>query len=471
MAIFIKTRFAPSPTGNMHLGNCRTALLNWLLAKSKNSVFLLRIEDTDLKRSSSAYIDQILTDLTWLGIIWDEGPNTFGKFGPYFQSKRQAIYQQYYDHLLEQKQAYCCFCSETELAQKRRLQLAAGKPPRYAGTCRRLTAAQIQEKIDQGMKYTLRFRIPEGITTFDDLVRGPQTFKNDTIGDFIIRRANGTPSFMFCSSIDDALMGVTHILRGEDHLTNTPRQIMILNTLKLSVPHYGHINLIVGPDGSPLSKRHGSQSIDSLRKQGYLPEAIMNYLARLGHYYKDDAFMTPNTLIEQFNLDNLSKSPSKFDIQQLNYWQKEAVQTLPLDEILKWLGDSITSVVPPIVQTDFLTTIVPNIHFPHDAAQWARIIFKEQPLEYEQNPFALLDPSMHMPVIDGLTQAVNHDKDIILTLKQQLKLQGKTLFQPIRLIFTGKLSGPQLKPLLRLIPKAIKLKRIEQVKANYAKDL
>jgi len=349
--------------------------------------------------------------------------------------------------------------------------MAAGKPPRYAGTCQNLTESQIQEKLDQGIKPTLRFRIPEGITTFDDLVRGSQTFQNDTIGDFIIRRANGTSPFMFCSSIDDALMGVTHILRGEDHLTNTPRQMMILNALGLSVPHYGHINLIVGADGSPLSKRHGSQSIALLRQQGYLPQAILNYLARLGHYYAYDGFMTKDALIEQFGLDNLSKSPSHFDMQQLNYWQKEAIQKLPLDEVWIWLGENIKSFVPEAEQTNFLTTILPNIHFPHDAEKWATILFKDEPLDYDQNPLGLLDSSIQKQAVDILKQAITRDEDIVLTLKQQLSLKGKALFKPIRLIFTGKSAGPELKPALSLIPKAIKLKRIEFLEKNYVEHL
>jgi len=470
MATIIKTRFAPSPTGEMHLGNCRTALLNWLFVRSKDGIFLLRIEDTDFKRSRSIYTERVMTDLTWLGLTWDEGPNTSGKLGPYFQSQRQSIYQHYYDYLLEKKQAYFCFCSEEALARKRRFQLAAGKPPRYAGTCQNLTKMQIHEKLNEGIKPTLRFRIPVGTTTFDDLVRGLQTFQNETIGDFIIRRADGTSPFMFCSSIDDALMGVTHILRGEDHLTNTPRQMMILKALNLSVPHYGHINLIIGKDGSPLSKRHGSQSIDHLRQKGYLPQALLNYLARLGHHYENDAFMTRTALIEHFGLNNLSKSPSHFDMQQLNYWQKEAVQKLPLDEVWLWLGEDIKALVPEAEQTAFLTTLLPNIHFPKDAAEWARILFKDQPLNYDQAPLVLLDPSKQKEMLDILKQAINHDGDIILTLKQRLQLKGKALFAPIRLIFTGKVTGPELKPTLSLIPKAIKLKRIMSLEENYVKN-
>jgi glutamyl-tRNA synthetase len=470
MANIVKARFCPSPTGEMHLGNCRTALLNWLFARSKEGVFLLRIEDTDLKRSSVVYIEQLMNDLMWLGLKWDEGPHTEGQFGPYFQSQRQAIYQQYYDILLEKDLAYFCFCSEEALERKRRFQLAAGKPPRYAGTCQHLTQAQIQEKLAQGIKPTLRFRIPRGTTIFDDLVRGSQTFQNETIGDFIIRRADGTSPFMFCSSIDDSLMGVTHILRGEDHLTNTPRQIMILNALQLRVPSYGHINLIVGSDGSPLSKRHGSQSIDHLRKKGYLSRALLNYLARLGHHYENDSLMTTDSLVEHFSLESLSKSPSRFDMQQLNYWQKEAVQALPLEDAWQWLGFEIQTIVPEAKRTDFLTTVIPNVHFPSDAAMWANILFDEQPVTYEQDPLALLEPSKQKAVIALLKQAVLNDEDIILTLKEKLRLKGKALFAPVRLIFTGKMAGPELKPTLLLIPKVIKQQRIIAAE-EYVKNL
>lgn len=258
----MKTRFAPSPTGYLTIGNIRTALFCALLAKHENGVFLLRIEDTDKLRSGQEFAEQLEFDLHWLGLDWQEGPQVGGQSEPYFQSQRQAIYDTYFQKLTDQNQVYPCFCSDEELAISRKIQLSSGQPPRYEGTCRNLTQEQINKKLAEGLKPTLRFRVPENqIIEFTDFVRGPQKFLSHEIGDFIIRRGDGSAAFFFCNAIDDSLMEITHVLRGEDHLTNTPRQLMLLQALKLAQPQYGHLALIVGPDGTPLSKRHGSRSI------------------------------------------------------------------------------------------------------------------------------------------------------------------------------------------------------------------
>lgn len=301
----MKSRFCPSPTGHLHLGNTRTALFNALLAKNQSGHFLLRIEDTDESRSFDHYTQALLDDLHWLGLDWQEGPEVDGPHAPYWQSKRQSIYAEYYEKLIQRQLAYLCFCTDSELAIERKVQLASGQPPRYAGHCRNLTAAEIETKLEKGCLPTLRFCVPKNQTIeFNDLVRGIQRFNTDDIGDFIIRRADKTASFIFCNAIDDALMGVTHALRGDDHLTNTPRQLLVLQALDLPAPNYGHIALIVGHDGSPLSKRHGSQSLLELREEGFLPEAITNYLARLGHNYKQTHYLSLAELSAHFSAPN-----------------------------------------------------------------------------------------------------------------------------------------------------------------------
>jgi len=292
----MKTRFAPSPTGYIHLGNARTALFSFLLAKSQAGCFLLRIEDSDAARSLQALSDQVQTDLLWLGLPWEEGPGKPGERGPYFQSQRQSIYAYYYQQLHSLGRTYPCFCTEKALLIERKRQLAQGKPPRYAGSCRQLTATQVIEKKAQGQKASVRFRVlPAQTVNFYDLVKGVQVFSSDDIGDFVIQRSDSSAAFFFCNAIDDALMGVTHVLRGEDHLTNTPRQIMLLQALSLVVPAYGHMSLIFGEHGIPLSKRSGSFSIKALRELGYFPEALQNYLARLGHTYINPDFMDLQT--------------------------------------------------------------------------------------------------------------------------------------------------------------------------------
>ena len=375
----LKTRFCPSPTGLLHLGNLRTALFSALLAKSRNGCFLLRIEDTDQQRSEEQYTIQLEKDLLWLGLDWQEGPgHDMGK-GPYYQSMRSAIYDDYYQRLEAMGAAYPCFCSEEELALARKIQRSSGKPPRYPGTCQNLTQEQIEAKLAQGLKPTLRFRVPlHQETRFTDLVRGEQCFKSEDLGDFIIRRADGTAPFLYCNAIDDALMEVTHVLRGEDHVANTPRQILILETLGLPVAEYGHISLILAPDGTLLSKRHGSRSLVELRSEGYLPLAIINYLARLGHYYGHDELLSIDELAAQFKLASLSKSPAKYNPAQLLFWQKKAVDHLSTEEMWSWLGIEFFSSLPENQRDLFIEVIKPNIIFPADAYRWAKIIFDDE---------------------------------------------------------------------------------------------
>lgn len=467
MASSVKTRFCPSPTGLVHPGNARTALFNFLLAKSENSTFLLRIEDTDVERSKLEYDEALQWDLNWLGLDWQEGPKKNQGNGPYHQSKRQSIYDDYYQRLQEADQAYPCFCSPEQLALARKVQRASGKPPRYPGTCRFLTAEEAQEKVNQGSRPTLRFRVPENkVIKFKDLVRGEQQFQSNDMGDFIIQRANGTSPFMFCNAIDDALMGVTHVLRGEDHLTNTPRQMMILDSLCLNIPTYGHIALILAPDGSPLSKRSGSRSISELREEGYLASAIINYLARLGHYYESSSFMSLNELAAQFKIASLSKSPSKFNASQLDYWQKQAVEQLSDEQLWQWLGEDLKAKIPEKKHTLFIETIKPNIQFPQDAKYWVYICNNESIL-IDEKRCLILKEAGHAYFDQALSAFDQHGKNLeklLNQLKSKLGVKGKTLYQPLRIAITGIEHGPELVKLFQLLePRQIK-KRLENAK-------
>ncbi|MFI4922010.1 MAG: glutamate--tRNA ligase, partial [Gammaproteobacteria bacterium] len=261
-----RTRFAPSPTGHLHVGNARTALFCALLAARDSGAFILRIEDTDAARSHGDFETALREDLNWLGLHWQEGPDMGGPKGPYRQSERGESYAEHMQKLADRGLVYPCFCSAKELEMARKVQLAAGQPPRYAGTCAKLITAEIEARLAKGLKPALRFRVPEtGETVFQDLVRGRQVFAHRDIGDFIIRRADGSPAFFFSNALDDALMGVTHVLRGEDHLANTPRQLLLLQALGLPAPSYAHLSLIVGQGGAPLSKREGGGSLKELR--------------------------------------------------------------------------------------------------------------------------------------------------------------------------------------------------------------
>lgn len=320
------TRFAPSPTGRLHLGNARTALLNYLAARKSGGRFILRLEDTDEVPSAESDILDLLADLRWLGLTWDEGPDVGGPQAIYRQQQRRAIYEAWLAKLDAAGLTYPCFCTPAELNASRRRQLAAGEPPRYAGTCRALSESQRCERLVRGQPAALRFKAPAGkAVNFVDLVKGEQRFSGDQDGDFILRRADGGTAFFFSNAIDDALMNVTLVLRGEDHLAKTPRQLLMLEQLDLPAPRYAHVPLLLGSDGVPLSKRRGHLSLQELRLRGILPGAVRNYLVRLGHSCDTEDWLDDRGLIEAFDLARLSREPARFDEAQLRRWQTEAL--------------------------------------------------------------------------------------------------------------------------------------------------
>lgn len=464
----IKTRFAPSPSGFLHLGNARVALFCALMAKSRQGVFILRIEDTDQQRSAERYVQALQEDLLWLGLGWQEGPGVGGGHGPYAQSQRATIYRDYFDKLSHSGQAYPCFCSEQELALMRKTQLASGRAPRYAGTCTTLSSSQIDAKLEQGLQPTLRFRVVNGQTVqFNDLVRGPQRFASDDIGDFIIRRADGTPAFFFSNAIDDALMCVTHVLRGEDHLSNTPRQIMLLNALSLATPEYGHVSLILGADGTPLAKRHGSHSVRELHEAGYFPEAVNNYLARLGHYYENNALMDFDALATGFELTKIGRAPARFDNSQLQHWQHEVIAHASLSDLWDWIGPEVHALLPAHQRDSFLEAVRPNIAFPKDALRWARILFTEDSLQLNADTQAVIykanrpDFNYFAKAVEILDKYPEHFMIIDQVIKRETGLKGPALFHPLRVALTGELNGPEFARLLPLLGAERAHKRLE----------
>ncbi|MBN4050575.1 glutamate--tRNA ligase [Gammaproteobacteria bacterium AH-315-M22] len=448
------TRFAPSPTGFVHLGNIRTALFNVLLARKHGGDFLLRIEDTDAERSKNKFTAALMQDMRWLGLTWAQGPiDDSGKPGAYHQSQRQHLYQTHYDTLQDCGKAYPCFCSTQRLAVLRKTQLSAGQPPRYDGICAHLNKDEVESKLAEGQKPTLRFRVPQSETiTFVDLVRGEQRFASDDIGDFIIRRGDGTPAFFFTNAIDDALMNVTHILRGDDHLTNTPRQLMLLQALAMREPAYGHISLIIGDDGVPLSKRNGSMGIRDMRAAGYLPEAIVNYLSRLGHYYADNSFMSLDNLAKQFDASHLGKAPAHFDLIQLQHWQKEALNAADDDTVWQWLGAAVQQNVPADKKDLFLKAVKPNINNPHEGLAWVKVFFSDD-LNIEDDAQHVIDEA-GKAFFDIAAQVFTDEADFKTAIKaigKQTGKKGKQLFWPVRAALTGKVHGPEMSDLALLL--------------------
>lgn len=461
----MKTRFAPSPTGLIHLGNARTALFSALYAAGQHGSFLLRIEDTDKARSTEEYIHKLCHDLKWLGIHWQEGEQIGGEHQPYRQSERDSIYDHYYHRLQELGRAYPCFCSEEELDLERKLQKALGQPPRYSGKCKHLTQEQKAAKVTAGIKPTLRFEMKSGdVIKFKDLVKGKQSFKAEDIGDFIIRRNDGGSAFMFCNAIDDSLMGVTHVLRGEDHVTNTPRQLIILRALELREPQYAHMALINGTDGAPLSKRKGSRNIQEFREQGFLPIAVANYMARLGHYYEQNDLLTWEGLAKHFSLERLGSSAARFDEDQLLFWQRTAVHSLGDLEFETWIMETLKN-TPAEKKALFIATIRDNVLFPKDAAYYADILLNHT-----------FKPKAHKEVLaeagavffENLLKAIElygvNFTAISEYLTRELNVKGKALFQPIRVALTGELHGPKLGEMMELIGLESVRARIQQVK-------
>jgi glutamyl-tRNA synthetase len=448
------TRFAPSPTGALHLGNARTALFNYLMARRLGGHFVLRIEDTDLERSTEEFLHQLLGDLGWLGLNWDL-PAGASEGGVVRQSQRSQIYAGYFDRLAAAGHTYPCFCSATELEVSRRAQLAAGRPPRYAGTCRDLTPEQRAERQARGIAPTLRFRVPAGRkVAFEDFVRGPQQFATDDIGDFIVRRADGGAQFFFCNAVDDALMGVTHVLRGEDHLTNTPRQILLLEALALRVPHYGHVALITGADGAPLSKRHGSVSVHEFRERGFLPQAIVNHLFRLGHTSDQEGWLGLDEMPAHFRIDHLGRAPARFDETQLEHWQKEALARASTEEVTRWLQPVLPHNVNGALLRAFVELVRHNVVLPEDAKPWVGVLFGELPPLADEDRRVLLDAGREF-FQQAVTAVDQHGADLAAlsaTLQSATGKKGAALYKPLRLALTGRGHGPELAPLLKLLP-------------------
>jgi len=448
------TRFAPSPTGDLHLGNARTALFNELLARRNGGRLLLRIEDTDAQRSQEAHTRGLIADLRWLGLEWNAGPDRDDARGPYRQSERAAIYAADFEALEKRAILYPCYCSALELEVSRRTQLAAGKPPRYAGTCRELDAAERASRREHGLIPTLRFRVPAGERIdFVDFVHGPQSFLSDDIGDFVVRRADGTAAFFFCNAVDDARMGVTHVLRGEDHLANTPRQLMILAALDLPAPRYGHVSLLVGPDGAPLSKRHGATSVREYRERGFTAAAIINHLFRLGHATAEHGFLSLEEMARAFDVTHLGRAPARFDEQQLLVWQKAAVHRMDDAQLRAWLGPALPAVLDEAAVNAFVEAVRPNIVLPEDAKVWMDIIFGG-PLQLAADEAEVIH-SAGSGYFSAAAQAAGERAELPAILAAVRAATGKTgaaLYKPLRLALTGRPQGPELAPLLKAMP-------------------
>lgn len=501
----VRVRFAPSPTGSLHVGGARTALFNWLLARKTKGKFLVRVEDTDQARSTSESEKAILDDLRWMNMDWDEGPVVEGPHGPYRQSQRLEIYQKIANKLIEDGFAYRCFCTEEELEQKRLAAEEAGVDPKYDGTWRDADPALIQEKLDANAPYTVRFKVPAGkIVSIDDEVRGTVTWDAEAcLGDFIILRSNGFPVYNFCVSVDDVDMKITHVVRAEEHLSNTLRQLLIMEALNYSPPIYAHCSLILGSDRSKLSKRHGATSVSQFSEQGFIPDAMMNYLANLGwNDGTDKEIYTPQELIDAFSLDRIVKSAAVFDMAKLTWVNAQHLRLISTEDmepiVLKVLAtasagsglDGVTILSPDMAERPISEHPEPFRAFLSMATKIAQRDMElttdstalvgnclryhmEETLQSDPNVVPLLTADALQPLMDALIadydsgtmprgqeddSAAEDGKDFgaqwkayMKSLGKNLKLKGKGLFLPVRLLLTGRLSGPDVGDQIKLL--------------------
>ena len=441
----LKTRFCPSPTGYLHLGNARTALISWACARAQGGSFLLRVEDTDHERSKKHFEKSLFEHLAWLGIDWDEGPGSdLQLHAPYRQSERIAIYEDYLQQLEKDGKVYPCFCSEEQLKLVRKSQLARGEQPRYPGTCRGLSQAEIDSRISAGQHYALRFRIEEGETVeFTDRICGNQSYQTSDLGDFVVKRSGTGYAFMFANAVDDALQGVTLALRGVDHIANTPRQLLIGAALGLNMPEYGHFGLLTGPGGRKLSKREGATSIGDLREQGFLGDALAQYLLRIGNIIPHDDWSDLASAESGVELERLTGKPAMFDLNTLTLWQKQAVQRLPNDQLEPWCTGVLSEALPlkGAELERFFSVVRSAVVVPSDLTLWHERIYGDR---YDDQILA----EEHRPLIQAGTDhahlAAKDWKQFVQNVGKEAGVRGKQLFQPLRVILSGALRGPEL---------------------------
>ena len=459
----MRLRFAPSPTGQLHVGNARTALFNWLLAHGKDGTFILRIEDTDAERSTRESESSILEDLRWLGLDWDEGPDVEGPHGPYRQSERLHLYASYANELVAGGHAYYCFCSPQQLDADRREMLAAGRPPKYPGRCRELPRAEVEARLEAGERPVVRFRVPEGVeVAFDDLVRGDVTFNTEVIGDPVIVRSDRRPAYNFAVVVDDALMEITHVIRGEDHISNTPRQLLMYQALGFTPPNFAHLSLVMGPDHTPLSKRHGATSVAEFRERGYLPEALVNYLALIGWSPGGDEELLPiDELARRFNVEDVGHSAGVFDQEKLAWMNRHymkaaapgrlAAESAPYfirqgfiakrtPEAMEYLGSLLPMAVGSVDRLEEIPDRVRFV-FGYDAAE---ALARPEIAGVLQEPGAREVIRALAGEITGLMLDRESFREMASRVKERTGQKGKSLFHPIRTALTGEKGGPEL---------------------------
>jgi glutamyl-tRNA synthetase len=463
----VRTRFPPSPTGYLHIGGARTALFNWLYARHYGGEFILRIEDTDVTRSTQQAVDAILESLTWLGLDWDEGP--------FFQSQRLDIYRSHVQRLLDEGKAYRCFCQPEDLERKRRQALKDKRKPKYDGTCRDLKPPFPDRP------YAVRFRCPQqGQTIFRDLVKGTIVFENSELDDLIMLRSDGMPTYNFAVVVDDVTMGITHVIRGDDHINNTPRQILLFLAFSYPLPEFAHVPMILGPDKTRLSKRHGAESVLAYRDMGYLPQGLTNYLVRLGWSYGDQEFFTMKDMIEKFTLENVGTSAGMFNPEKLRAINGDHIKATRAEDLARYLIPFITAKGYSVKEEDRLMKIAEAFRDRAktlvEMADQAEFCFRET-IEYQEEAAArFLNPDV-LPILETLTNQIRNMDTIdsqgletmVRHLAETMGVKLGKVAQPARVALTGTTASPGLFEVMEILGKAQVLQRLDRA-AEYIRN-
>lgn len=468
MADPFRVRFAPAPSGFLHVGGARAALYNWLFARHHGGVFILRLEDTDPERSNEASIAAIQDALRWLGLDWDEGPGVGGPNEPYQQSRRMELYREAADLLMGRGAAYRCYCTPEELETRRKRALERGAPPGYDGRCRDLPEEERRAFEEEGRSFAIRFATPGRDVTIRDLIRGEATFPGSDLKDFVILRSDGTPTYLLAAAVDDSKMEMTHVIRGEDLFSSTPRQMLLLEALGAEPPAYAHLPLIVGPDRQPLSKRHGAVAVEWFREQGYLPDALVNYLALLGWSYDEKTtFFGRDELVSRFDLSRVSHNPAAFDREKLDWMNghyiRESADEALAREIARFLTDAgvesdeaTLAAAVPLVKERMKTLA--------EAPGLLRFLFEDvTPDEKAEKLLAgdaqyLSDVATKLEALDDWSAATI--EQALRTLQEEAGRSAKKAFQPIRAAVTGTLVSPPLFESLELLGRERTLARL-----------
>ena len=482
----LKVRFAPSPTGPFHIGGARSALFNWLLARKEGGKFLVRIEDTDVERSTRESEENIKAALKWLGMDWDEGIDVGGPNAPYRQSERLGLYQEVTDRLLAEGKAYRCYCTAEELEAEREAQLARGETPKYNGRCSHLTKEEEEAFIQEGRKATIRFRTPLGeAVDFNDMVRGHISFESDGIGDFVIVKSDGMPVYNYCVVMDDYLMGVTDVIRAEEHISNTPRQLVLYKALGWDEPRFGHISLILGKDYKKMSKRHGATAVEQYKKLGYLPEALFNFLALLGWSPEgEEEILSKEEIIAQFSMDRVAKNPAVFDIDKLNWINFNYMKKLSSEELYELCLPSLQEAgrASEVVGEEEKERLVLLCETLRDHISYGAQIVPESDLFFQKE--VVLEEAHEAEIREVLAEesfgtvmeafavaleaaeevTVDSVKAVIKQVMKETKLKGKFVYMPIRIALTGQMHGPELPNVVVLLGRETALSRLRAAK-------